>query len=316
MRALIVVAGLLALCACPSLAAAQAPPPDSQFQKVVDRRHPGRADGPRRAARRQASCTSTRSGEVWLHDPTTGLKTLAAKLNVYQHDEEGLQSIALDPNFAQERLGLPVLLTAAEHAASDNPATPTVNEGDAPVRSAPRRTSRRSRATSSCRASSGTGATHRPRVASRRSSRCRSTAASAATSAVTSSSTRTATCSWPPATTRTRSSPTGTRRSTSARAATRRSTRSARRRTPTTCAGRSCASRSARTAGIRSRPGNLFVDGDPLTRPEIYVDGPAQPVPHRVQPRGRASSTSPTTRRTRPRRTRCAGRQARASGRS
>ena len=42
-----------------------------------------------------------RSGEVWLHDQESGLKTLAAKLDVYQHDEEGLQSIAIDPNFEE-----------------------------------------------------------------------------------------------------------------------------------------------------------------------------------------------------------------------
>jgi cytochrome c len=51
-----------------------------------------------------------------MHDPRTGLKTLAAKLDVYQHDEEGLQSIALDPNLQGQRVDLPVLLAAAQHA--------------------------------------------------------------------------------------------------------------------------------------------------------------------------------------------------------
>ena len=99
MRALVAGAAALALCACPSLAAAQGPPPDSQFQKVTIDATPGEPidlavlpDG--------RVLHTERSGEVWLHDPATGLKTLAAKLDVYQHDEEGLQSIALDPNFA------------------------------------------------------------------------------------------------------------------------------------------------------------------------------------------------------------------------
>ena len=72
-----------------------------------------------------------RSGEVWLHDPASGLKTLAAKLNVYSHDEEGLQSIALDPNFASNRW-VYLYYSPPLNTPVDNPATPTVNEGDAP----------------------------------------------------------------------------------------------------------------------------------------------------------------------------------------
>ena len=72
-----------------------------------------------------------RSGEVWLHTPATGLKTLAAKLNVYQHDEEGLQSIALDPNFATNRW-VYLYYSPPLDTPVDDPATPTVNEGDAP----------------------------------------------------------------------------------------------------------------------------------------------------------------------------------------
>ena len=34
-----------------------------------------------------------------IHNPRTGLNTLAATLDVYQHDEEGLQSVAIDPGF-------------------------------------------------------------------------------------------------------------------------------------------------------------------------------------------------------------------------
>src|SRR4051795_11610861 len=99
-RPLLTSAVAVALCACPSIASAQGPPPDSQFQKVPIDQTPGEPidlavlpDG--------RVLHTERSGELWLHDPATGLKTLAAKLNVYSHDEEGLQSVAIDPNFAQ-----------------------------------------------------------------------------------------------------------------------------------------------------------------------------------------------------------------------
>jgi glucose/arabinose dehydrogenase/PKD repeat protein len=114
----------------PSIAAAQAPPPDSYFQKVVIDQTPGEPmdlavlpDG--------RVLHTERSGEVWLHDPDSGLKTLAAKLDVYQHDEEGLQSIAIDPNF-EENGWIYLYYSPPLDTPVDDPATPTVNEGDAP----------------------------------------------------------------------------------------------------------------------------------------------------------------------------------------
>ena len=60
------------------------------------------------------------------------------------------------------------------------------------------------------------------------------------------------------------------------------------------------------SGGYTIPEGNLFVDADPLTRPEIYVMGLRNPF--RIEfNREPASSTSPTTRRTRRPRTRCAG---------
>jgi cytochrome c len=126
----LLVAATVAACLCPSAAAAQTPPPDSQFQKVTIDATPGEPmdlvvlpDG--------KVLHTERSGEVWMHDPVTGLKTLAAKLNVYQHDEEGLQSIAIDPNF--EKNGWIYLYYSPPlNTPVDDPATPTVNEGDAP----------------------------------------------------------------------------------------------------------------------------------------------------------------------------------------
>ena len=73
----------------------------------------------------------TRQGQVWLHDPDTGLKTLAAELDVYQHDEEGLQNIALDPNFEQNGW-VYMYYSPPLNTPVDDPATPAVNEGDAP----------------------------------------------------------------------------------------------------------------------------------------------------------------------------------------
>jgi cytochrome c len=128
-RRLAAVAVTAALTAFPSAAAAQTPP-DSSFQKVVIDATPGEPmdlvvlpDG--------KVLHTERSGEVWLHDPDTGLKTLAAKLDVYQHDEEGLQSIAIDPDF-EENGWIYLYYSPRLNTPVDDPATPTVNEGDAP----------------------------------------------------------------------------------------------------------------------------------------------------------------------------------------
>jgi cytochrome c len=129
-RSLVAIAGTLALCAWPSVAQAQGPPPDSEFQKVAIDQTPGEPidlavlpDG--------RVLHTERSGEVWLHDPDTGLKTLAAELDVYEHDEEGLQSITTDPNFERNRW-VYLYYSPPLDTPVDDPATPTVNEGDAP----------------------------------------------------------------------------------------------------------------------------------------------------------------------------------------
>ena len=67
-----------------------------------------------------------------LHDPATGLNTVAAKLDVYQHDEEGVQSIAIDPNFKSEQVGLHLPLAPDREHAGGRPGDADVNEGDAP----------------------------------------------------------------------------------------------------------------------------------------------------------------------------------------
>ena len=67
---------------------------------------------------------TARTGEVRIHNPRTGLNTLVINMadtaqnpkGLYQHDEEGLQGIAVDPELRGEPLGLPLLLAEAEHA--------------------------------------------------------------------------------------------------------------------------------------------------------------------------------------------------------
>ncbi|MGH3356694.1 MAG: PQQ-dependent sugar dehydrogenase [Nocardioidaceae bacterium] len=131
------VTGLLAgLLLVPQLAAAEpqpaAPPPDSAFQKVTLNDSPGEPmdlavlpDG--------RVLHSTRAGELWLHDPETGLNTKAAELDVYQHDEEGLQSVALAPGFdGRTNNWVYLYYSPPMDTPVDDPETPDVNEGDAP----------------------------------------------------------------------------------------------------------------------------------------------------------------------------------------
>jgi cytochrome c len=125
---LAVVSG--ALLGLPSAAAAQGgPPPDTEFEKVTLNDMPGEPmdlavlpDG--------RVLHTTRPGTAWLHDPKTGLNTVAAEFDVYRHDEEGLQSIALDPRFKQNRW-VYVYYSPPLNTPVDDPVTP-VNEGDAP----------------------------------------------------------------------------------------------------------------------------------------------------------------------------------------
>jgi cytochrome c len=137
MVALVAAAGA-ALAVAPAVSAAQpAAPDDSAFQKVTLNDTPGEPidlavvpDG--------RVLHTTRAGQVWLHDPDTGLNTLAAELDVYRHDEEGLQSVALDPGY-NGRTNQWVYLYYAPpmNTPEDDPATPDVNEGDAPTTGTP-----------------------------------------------------------------------------------------------------------------------------------------------------------------------------------
>ena len=167
-----------------------------------------------------------------------------ARIPVYTHDEEGLQGVAADPNFATNRYIYLYYAPPLTTPGGDAPATGTAADF-APWKGV----NRLSRFTAQRRLHAQHGqrgdvldVADRPR-------------ACAATSAATSTSTRPATSTCPPATTPTRSTRPATPRSTSAPTATRPSTRSAPRATPTTCAARCCGSRSNADGDVhRSRP--------------------------------------------------------------
>ncbi|WP_028661826.1 PQQ-dependent sugar dehydrogenase [Saccharomonospora saliphila] len=133
MVALVAAAGT-ALVVTPATATADpAPPADSAFQKVTLNDHPGEPMDLAVLPDERVLHT-TRSGEVWLHDPSTGLNTLAAELDVYRHDEEGLQSVAVDPGFdGRDNRWVYLYYAPPMDTPVDDPSTPDVNEGDAPT---------------------------------------------------------------------------------------------------------------------------------------------------------------------------------------
>jgi hypothetical protein len=54
---------------------------------------------------------NTRGGEVRIYDPATGASPVITTVPVYSHDEDGLQTLAIDPNFA----------TRADHRSGGDP---------------------------------------------------------------------------------------------------------------------------------------------------------------------------------------------------
>ena len=124
------VAALGGLSAAPSVAQTAQPPPDSSFQKVTLNDRPGEPMDLAVLPDLRVLHT-TRNGEVRLHDPSTGLNSVAATLDVYHHDEEGLQSIAIDANFTSNKW-VYLYYQPPLNTPVDDPSTPTVNEGNAP----------------------------------------------------------------------------------------------------------------------------------------------------------------------------------------
>ncbi|MBK5233875.1 MAG: ThuA domain-containing protein [Thermoleophilia bacterium] len=104
---------------------------DSSFRKVVLNDEPGEPMALAVLPDRRVLSTS-RNGDIRLNHPKSKRNTFAAHMPVYDHDEDGLQSIAIDPNFKRNRwvylYYAPLLDTPV-----DDPSTPIFNEGDAPT---------------------------------------------------------------------------------------------------------------------------------------------------------------------------------------
>lgn len=109
-------------------------PDQSRFQKVTLNDRPGE---PMSLAVLPDNRVlhSARTGEIRINNPRTGLNTLVADMKqspkgLYQHDEEGMQGIAVDPDFAQNRW-VYVYYSPRLNTPVDVPGT-GINEGDAP----------------------------------------------------------------------------------------------------------------------------------------------------------------------------------------
>ncbi len=123
------------LCALPTAAGAQGgdPPGPKKFEKVTLNDRPGEPVSLAVLPDRRVLHTA-RGGQVRLFDPRTQLNTLAADVDVYSHDEEGLQGIAIDPNFENNRW-VYLYYSPPGDTPEDDPTTPIFNEGDAPFES-------------------------------------------------------------------------------------------------------------------------------------------------------------------------------------
>ena len=125
---------LVAFLALPAVAGAQDFPDQSRFQKVTLNDRPGEPmslavlpDG--------RVLHAARTGEIRLHNPQTGTNNIATDMKqapqgLYQHDEEGVQGIALDPNFEENRW-VYVYYSPRLDTPTDVLGT-GINEGDAP----------------------------------------------------------------------------------------------------------------------------------------------------------------------------------------
>ncbi len=134
-RALVGAAIAVVMLLLPSMAWGQTPPPADRFQKVVLDDTPGEPMNLAVLPDLRVLHT-TRSGELRIYNPRTGLNTLAAMFDVYKHDEEGLQSAAVDPNF-EDNHWVYAYYSPPLNTPVDDPSTPVTNEGDAPFTGTP-----------------------------------------------------------------------------------------------------------------------------------------------------------------------------------
>jgi cytochrome c len=117
-----------ALFALPSVAAAQGT--NVEFQKVPLTFKVGEPIGIAVLPDGRVLHTD-RKGRIYLYDDDNGSNKLINRLDVYQHDEEGVQSIAIDPNF-KDNSWVYLYYSPPSKSPVDDPSTPDVNEGDAP----------------------------------------------------------------------------------------------------------------------------------------------------------------------------------------
>ncbi|WP_433825425.1 PQQ-dependent sugar dehydrogenase [Actinoplanes sp. CA-015351] len=127
----LIIAGAAVLVAPVSVAAHPGHEFPSDFQKVTLDDFPGEPIALAVLPDKRVLHTA-RTGEVRIHEPSTGRNVLAAKIPVYLHDEEGVQGIAIDPDFAHNKW-VYVYYSPVLNTPSDDPATPGINEGDAPA---------------------------------------------------------------------------------------------------------------------------------------------------------------------------------------
>ena len=79
-------------------------------------------------------CTTPAAARSGSTTRTTGASPVITTIPVYSHDEDGLQTLAIDPDFATNKW-VYVYYAPRLNTPVDNPATPGVNEGDAPATS-------------------------------------------------------------------------------------------------------------------------------------------------------------------------------------
>lgn len=138
--AAVTLTALLTLTVLPNLTAGaqeDTPPPEDKFEQVTlatGQNQVGEAIALAALPDGRALHTA-RDGRVFLSEEGSGT-TIAARIPVYLHDEEGLQGIAVAPDFADSRW---VYVMYAPHldTPADDPATPGLNEGDAPEEGSP-----------------------------------------------------------------------------------------------------------------------------------------------------------------------------------
>ncbi|WP_432476620.1 PQQ-dependent sugar dehydrogenase [Nocardioides sp. GXQ0305] len=118
-------------------APAVAPPPDTAFQKVTLNDRPGEPMDLAVLPDNDVLHT-TRVGDIWRNDARTGVNQKIGSIDVYRHDEEGLQSIALDPGYnGRSNRWVYLYYSPPQDTPVDDPSTPDVNEGDAPTTGTP-----------------------------------------------------------------------------------------------------------------------------------------------------------------------------------